>query len=56
MREYLNSGVRLRWLINPQQQRVEVYRLGQEVEVRDLPTELFGEDVLPGFILSLARY
>ncbi|HEY9666041.1 MAG TPA: Uma2 family endonuclease [Coleofasciculaceae cyanobacterium] len=56
MQEYLNSGVQLAWLINPQQQQVEVYRLGQEVEVCDLPTELLGEDVLPGFILSLARY
>jgi Uma2 family endonuclease len=56
MQEYLNSGVRLGWLINPQQQQVEVYRLGQEVEVRALPTELLGEDVLPGFILSLGRY
>ena len=50
MREYLNAGVRLGWLINPQEQQVEIYRLGQEVEVRNLPRELSGEDVLPGFI------
>lgn len=56
MQEYLNAGVRLGWLINPQQQQVEVYRLGQEVEVRNLPTELSGEDVLPGLSLSLVRY
>jgi Uma2 family endonuclease len=40
-------------LINPQQQQVEIYRVGQEVEVRNLPAELSGEDVLPGFSLSL---
>jgi len=53
MREYLDAGVRLGWLINLQQQQVEVYRVGQEVEVHNLPAELSGEDVLPGFSLSL---
>jgi Uma2 family endonuclease len=33
MLEYQANGVRLGWLINPQQQQVEVYRLGQAVEV-----------------------
>ncbi|MFB2895901.1 Uma2 family endonuclease [Aerosakkonemataceae cyanobacterium BLCC-F50] len=56
MREYLDAGVRLGWLINPQQQQVEIYRLGKEVEVRNLPTELLGEDVLPGFSLRLDVY
>lgn len=56
MREYLDAGVRLGWLINPRQQQVEIYRLGQEVELRNLPTELLGEDVLPGFSLSLDVY
>lgn len=56
MREYLDAGVQLGWLINPQEQQVEIYRLGQDVELRNLPTELSGENVLPGFILSLARY
>lgn len=56
MLEYLDAGVRLGWLINPQQQQVEVYRLGQEAQVYELPTELSGEDVLPGFTLSLAVY
>jgi Uma2 family endonuclease len=56
MREYLDAGVRLGWLINPQQQQVEIYRLGKVVEVRNLPTELLGEDVLPGFGLSVDVY
>ncbi len=54
MLEYHSNGVRLGWLINPQKQQVEVYRLGQEVEVLDAPTTLNGEDVLPGFILDLS--
>lgn len=54
--EYISTGVKLGWLINPQQQQVEIYRLGQSVEVRDLPTQLSGESCLPGFSLDLPRY
>jgi Uma2 family endonuclease len=56
MQEYMDAGVQLGWLINPQQQQVEIYRPGQEVEVQNLPTELSGEQVLPGFSLTLSRY
>jgi Uma2 family endonuclease len=56
MQEYLASGVRLGWLLNPQDQQVEIYRQGQAVEVRDLPTQLSGEEVLPGFILQCDRF
>jgi Uma2 family endonuclease len=53
MEEYRASGVRLGWLINPQQQQVEIYRPGQDVEVLKSPTVLSGEDVMPGFSLDL---
>jgi len=53
MKEYLASGLRLGWLIDPQNRRVEIYRLGQEVEVLQSPAMLLGKDVLPGFILEL---
>lgn len=53
MQEYLNSGLRLGWLINPQNQQVEIYRLNQNVEIAQFPVRLSGEDVLPGFILNL---
>ncbi|MFN6572263.1 Uma2 family endonuclease [Dendronalium sp. ChiSLP03b] len=56
MREYIDAGVQLGWLINPQQQQVEIYHQGQDVEVRNLPTELSGENLLPGFSLSLSPY
>lgn len=54
MQEYLDCGVRLGWLIDPQNQQVEIYRLGQDVEVLQSPTSLSGEDILPGFVLDLA--
>ncbi|MGV0024494.1 Uma2 family endonuclease [Phormidesmis priestleyi] len=56
MQEYLENGVRLGWLINPQDQQVEVYRINQDVQRLDLPIDLSGEDVLPGFVLSLERF
>jgi Uma2 family endonuclease len=56
MQEYMDAGVQLAWLINPQQQQVEIYRQGQPVEIRNLPTELSGETLLPGFNLSLSAY
>ncbi len=56
MDEYIDAGVLLGWLINPQDQQVEIYRREQDVEVRNLPTKLSGENVLPGFNLSLSRY
>ena len=55
MREWLENGTRLGWLINPQISRVEIYRPDQEVEVLDSPATLSGEDVLPGFMLDLTE-
>jgi Uma2 family endonuclease len=55
MQEYLDNGCRLGWLIDPRSQQVEIYRLGKAVEVLNSPQSLSGEDVLPGFILSLGK-
>lgn len=56
MQEYLNSGLRLGWLINPQEQQVEIYRPNQALEIVKLPTTLSGENVLPEFILNLPLF
>jgi Uma2 family endonuclease len=56
MQEYLNSGLRLGWLVNPQEQQVEIYRIAQLVEIVKLPATLEGEAVLPGFKLFLPRF
>ncbi|NCS29077.1 MAG: Uma2 family endonuclease [Microcystis aeruginosa F13-15] len=56
MREYLHSGLRLGWLVNPQQQQVEIYRPQQPVEIMELPANLSGEDVLPGFGLFISIF
>lgn len=53
MQEYLDSGLRLGWLIDPKTKKVEIYRLGQPVEILENPATLSGEDVLPEFLLDL---
>ncbi len=53
MQEYIDSGLRLGWLIDPQNQRVEIYRQGLQKVVLQSPSTLSGEDVLPGFVLDL---
>jgi Uma2 family endonuclease len=53
MQEYMDSNVQLGWMFNPQDQQVEIYRQGQEKEVRSLPTQLSGEAILPGFELQV---
>lgn len=53
MQEYMDNQVRLGWLIDRKSRRVEIYRQGQPVEVLESPTELSGEDVLPGFVLNM---
>ena len=55
MVEYRKNGVRLGLLINPQDQQVEIYRLGQDVEVLQSPVTVSGEEVLLGFVLDLVR-
>ena len=53
MQEYLDSGLQLGWLINPQDQQVEIYRPGKSVEILTLPATLTGDPIRPGFQLSL---
>ncbi|MEM8642809.1 MAG: Uma2 family endonuclease [Cyanobacteria bacterium P01_G01_bin.54] len=55
MREYIDNGAKLGWLIDPKQRRVEIYRPQSTVQVLVQPTALSGEAVLPGFVLSFKR-
>jgi Uma2 family endonuclease len=55
MREYIENGARLGWLLDRKNQQVEIYRPNQEVEILQSPKTLSGEDVLPGFVLDLSE-
>ncbi len=54
MQEYINNGVQLGWLIDRKTRTVEVYRPDRPVEVLSNPSQLSGEDVLPGFNLDMS--
>ena len=56
MQEYRQNGVKSGWLIDPVNQRVEIYRPNQSVEIIALPTALSGEEILPEFTLKLPMY
>lgn len=52
MKEYLDNGARLGWLIEPKARKVEIYRQSS-TEILQSPKTLSGEDILPGFVLDL---
>lgn len=53
MREYMENGAQLGWLINRKKRQVEVYRPLKYVEILENPQTVSGENVLPGFVLDL---
>jgi Uma2 family endonuclease len=53
MLEYMESGARLGWLIDPFERRAYVYRPDSPVERLDNPERISGDPVLPGFSLDL---
>ena len=53
MREYIENGVQLGWLIDPKNRKVHIYRANGEVEILNNPEKLYGEDVLVGFELNV---
>ena len=53
MREYMENGARLGWLLDPIDRRVHVYRPDAEVEVLDDPAQVSADPELPGFMLDL---
>ena len=55
MLEYQRLGVKLGLLINPQDQQVEIYRLGQDVELLKSSMSVDCGDAMPGFSLELTE-
>ncbi|WNC85550.1 Uma2 family endonuclease [Thermosynechococcus sp. QKsg1] len=55
MQEYRRLGVRLGLLINSQDRQVELYRPQEDVVVLDAPQVVDCSEVMPGFLLPMAR-
>jgi Uma2 family endonuclease len=52
--EYLEAGVRLVWVIDPEGRRATVHRSLSDVKTVDETGALDGEDVVPGFTCPVA--
>ncbi len=55
MMEYMDCGVKLGWLINPDTKEVEIYRNGRDKEILSNPSNMSGEDILPGLNVDLSE-
>jgi Uma2 family endonuclease len=53
--EYLKAGVRLIWILVPEDRSVAVFRQGKESSLLSNGDTLSGEDVLPGFSCPVAE-
>jgi Uma2 family endonuclease len=53
--EYMRAGVRLTWIVNPDEREVQVYRGNGTYLLVQNGDALDGEDVIPGFRCPLAE-
>lgn len=56
MKEYVENGTKLGWLIDRLEKKVRIFRADGSIETVEINVTLSGEDVLPGFSLNLARW
>lgn len=54
LEEYIDSGVRLIWVIHPELQSIKVYRPDGSITQLKSSEELSGEEVVPGFACKIA--
>jgi len=55
VRDWLETGARRVWVVDPENQTVAVYRSVSEATILGLPETLSGEDVLPGFAVPVRQ-
>lgn len=56
IREYLTSGARLVWLLDPRSRTLTVHRPGEKPRTLRADETIDGEDVLPGFSCPIAWF
>jgi Uma2 family endonuclease len=54
MQKWIDNGVQLAWLIDPDKRSVSVYRPGSEPQTLSDPDKITGEGPVAGFVLDLA--
>ena len=53
MREYMENGARLGWLIEPEERKAHVYKPGEPVGILNSPDKPCSDPVLSGCTLDL---
>ncbi|MBM4076625.1 MAG: Uma2 family endonuclease [Planctomycetes bacterium] len=56
IQEYVRAGVRLIWIVDPENLTVSVHRSDRTVTEITLTDEISGEDVLPGFLCRASGF
>jgi Uma2 family endonuclease len=56
MREWMENGCRLAWMIDPHKRQTTIYRHNGATEIKKFDEVLKGEHVLPGFTLNLSKF
>lgn len=54
--DFLTAGVKMVWVIDPEDRNVAIYRPNSTFVMLDATQEFDGGDVLPGFRCSVADY
>jgi Uma2 family endonuclease len=54
MQEYMENGLPLGWLLDPETRTVEIYRASQPIAYFTNPMTLDANPIMPGFVLNLA--
>ena len=55
MREYVENGARLGWLLDPEERKAHIYNPGEPARVLNTPDKLSDAPVLHGFVLYLKQ-
>jgi len=53
MREWMDNGAKLAWLIDPETRTVYIYRPSRQTERLEEPERVEGEDPAAGFVLEM---
>jgi Uma2 family endonuclease len=53
MREYLENGARLGWLLDPGERKIHICQPEEDVRILENPQKVSGDPVLQGFVLDL---
>jgi Uma2 family endonuclease len=55
LKEWIDNGCKLAWMIHPEKKETFIYRKNGEIEIKPFTVALDGEDILPGFSLVLTK-